>query len=235
MYKNIDEFKQKLHNLEKKGFIGSLRSSDTGIGYTLEKYLGIEENNIPLADLGEIELKAFRKDSASLLTLFTCEPLPEGGNRDRMLLEKFGYKKRDNPRQKELYCTISSSAFNPQSLRLEVEKDRIKVISEKEDIDIYWLGEQLKKRFLQKIPQLIIVKADSRRGSSGKEKFHYNEAYILKGFSFDHFKNMVTKGVVTVDFRMHLRENSTTRNHGTAFRVRKNKLATCFQEWRRLI
>lgn len=222
MYKNIKEFEKELKKLAEKGFIQSLRSSDTGIGYTLESCLGLTENNIPLADLGDdIELKSFRKTSASLLTLFTCEPLPEGGNRDKMLLEKFGYKKRDNLRQKELYCTINSSVFNPQSLKLEVEQDRIKILSNTENIDIYWEKEKLKERFLQKIPKLILVKADSKVRDNGREEFHFNEAYFLKGFSFESFKNMVAKDIITVDLRMHLRENGTVRNHGTAFRIRK--------------
>lgn len=236
MYKNIEKFKIELKKIADKGFIESLRSSDTGIGYTLESCLGIEENNIPLADLGsDIELKAFRKDSASLLTLFTCEPSPEGGGRDRGLLEKFGYKRRENLRQKELYCTINSSAFNPQTLKLKVEDDRIKVVSDKEEINIYWIAQQLKERFLQKIPKLIIVKADARIKDNGREEFHFNEAYFLKGFSFESFKNMVSKDIITVDFRMHLRENDTVRNHGTAFRIRKSKLEKCFQELVRLV
>lgn len=236
MYKNIEDFKNELRKIANRGFIESLRSSDTGIGYTLESYLGIKENNVPLADLGsDIELKAFRKDSASLLTLFTCEPKPEGGNRDRLLLEKFGYKKREIARQKELYCTINSSAFNPQSLRLKVEKDRINIISNREELDIFWIGEQLKERFLQKIPKLIIVKADARIKEGEREEFYFNEAYFLKGFSFESFKNMVAKDIITIDFRMHLRKNGTVRNHGTAFRIRKNKLEKCFQESIRLI
>lgn len=232
----VDSFKNKLKAIEKLKFIPSHRSGDTGIGKTLEDLLGIKENNIPLADLGtDIELKTFRKDSASLLTLFTCEPRPAGGDRDRLLLEKFGYKKRDNSRQKELYCTINASTFNPQTLKLEVGKDRIKVVSNKENIDIYWLGEDLKSRFLQKIPRIIIVRADTKVDDKGREAFHFNEAYLLGGFSFDSFKNMVARDIITVDFRMHLRENGTVRNHGTAFRIRKSRLETCFQDLTRLI
>ena len=236
MDKNIIKFRNDLRKIEDKGFIESLRSSDTGIGYTLESCLGIEENNIPLADLGgSVELKTFRKGSASLLTLFTCEPEPPGGNRDRLLLEKFGYKRRDNPRQKELYCTINSSTFNPQSLKLEVKKDRIRLVSNLEKIDIYWEREWLKGRFLQKIPNLIIVKADARIKENGREEFHFNEAYFLRGFSFESFRNMVSKDIITVDLRMHLRENGTVRNHGTGFRIRKNNLEKCFQDLRRLL
>src|SRR3989338_2682228 len=236
MYKNINDFENELKKLSKRGYIESLRSGDTGVGYTLESCLGIEENNVPFADLGrEIELKTFRKDSSSLLTLFTCEPQPAGGERDRLLLEKFGYKKRQNSRQKELYCTINSSTFNPQSLKLEAEKDRIKVISNSEAINIYWEGEYLRQRFIQKMPQIIVVKADAIINDNEHEAFHFNEAYYLKGFSFESFKSMIAGDIITVDFRMHLREAGTVRNHGTAFRIRKNRYEKCFQELIRLV
>ncbi|HUN24339.1 MAG TPA: MvaI/BcnI family restriction endonuclease [Anaerolineales bacterium] len=52
-------------------WIPSERKGATGIGYTLEKRLGLVENNIALPDLGEIELKAHRINSSSMVTLFT--------------------------------------------------------------------------------------------------------------------------------------------------------------------
>ncbi|MDE0118615.1 MAG: MvaI/BcnI family restriction endonuclease, partial [Bdellovibrionales bacterium] len=54
----ITEFKSKLKNIRNKGFIRSKRKGPTGIGYTLESELGIEENNIAVPDLGFAELKS---------------------------------------------------------------------------------------------------------------------------------------------------------------------------------
>ena len=42
------------------GFVKTLRKGPTGIGYTLETLLEIDENNISSPDFGEIELKAQR-------------------------------------------------------------------------------------------------------------------------------------------------------------------------------
>jgi len=89
---NLKTLKKKLQNIKKQGFVKSHRVGDTGIGKTLEDLLGIKENNIPLHDISDVaELKAYRKDATSMLTLFTLEPLPEGGDRDRLLLDNFGY------------------------------------------------------------------------------------------------------------------------------------------------
>jgi hypothetical protein len=88
VFKSLDEFKTKLKKVGQMEFVQSMRKGDTGIGYTLESLLEIKENNVPLADLGDIELKAYRKNSCSMLTLFTCEPKPAGGERDKMLLKE---------------------------------------------------------------------------------------------------------------------------------------------------
>ena len=43
---------------------------------TLEDLLGIEENNLPIPNAAEWELKAQRKNTRSLTTLFHIEPSP---------------------------------------------------------------------------------------------------------------------------------------------------------------
>ena len=86
----LPELKRKLKSIKALGFVKTHRKGDTGIGKTLEDLLGIKENNIPLPDIGEVaELKAYRRSASSMLTLFTLEPQPKGGNRDRILLDNF--------------------------------------------------------------------------------------------------------------------------------------------------
>ena len=88
----IKELRNRLKVIEKLKFVPTHRIGDTGIGKTLEDLLEIKENNIPLCDIRkEAELKAYRKDAVSMLTLFTLEPKPKGGDRDRFLLNNFGY------------------------------------------------------------------------------------------------------------------------------------------------
>lgn len=232
---NIKQLKQKLRQIKKQGFIRTHRSGDTGIGKTLEDLLHIRENNIPLHDIKDVaELKAYRKDAKSMLTLFTLEPLPKGGDRDRLLLDNFGYSKRDNKRSKELHSTLSCKRYNNQNLKLSVSKDKIKVKGKGKRLNIFWDMVSVKKKFEDKLPALVYVLAD-RKGAGVDEKFHFNEAYLLKDFSFDLFKKMVKKDQIVVDFRMYYRPNGSVRNHGTAFRVKINKLYNCFKTKIRLV
>jgi len=232
---NLKTLKKKLQNIKKQGFVKSHRVGDTGIGKTLEDLLGIKENNIPLHDISDVaELKAYRKDATSMLTLFTLEPLPEGGDRDRLLLDNFGYSKRDNQRSKELHSTLSCRRYNNQGLKLSVGKDKIRVQGKGKRLNIYWDIESLEKKFHDKLPALVYVLAD-RKIIKNKEHFNFNEAYLLTDFDFESFKKMVKKDEIVVDFRMYYRPDGSVRNHGTGFRVKINKLYHAFKNKKKLI
>ena len=232
---NLKTLKKELQEIKKQGFVKSHRVGDTGIGKTLEDLLGIKENNIPLHDISDVaELKAYRKDATSMLTLFTLEPLPEGGDRDRLLLDNFGYSKRDNQRSKELHSTLSCRRYNNQWLKLSVEKDKIRVQGRGRRLNIYWDIKSLEKKFHDKLPALVYVLAD-RKIIKNKEHFNFNEAYLLTDFDFESFKKMVKKDEIVVDFRMYYRPDGSVRNHGTGFRVKINRLYHAFKNKKKLI
>lgn len=232
---DLKELKRTLEQIKQQGFVKTHRVGDTGIGKTLEDLLNIPENNIPLHDIaGVAELKAYRKDAKSMLTLFTLEPLPKGGDRDRLLLDNFGYSKRDNNRSKELHSTLSCKRYNNQGLKLTIEKHKIKVKGQGKRLNIYWDIESVKKKFHDKLPALVYVLTD-RKTIDGSEHFHFNQAYFLTDFNFELFKKMVKKDEIVVDFRMYYRPNGTVRNHGTGFRVKINKLYNCFKTKVKLI
>ena len=67
-----------LRDIRSIGWIKSHRNvhNDGAIGNTLEDLLGISENNLPLPNAAEWELKTQRKGTTALLTLFHLEPSP---------------------------------------------------------------------------------------------------------------------------------------------------------------
>ena len=232
---NLKTFKKKLQEIKKQGFVKTHRRGDTGIGKTLEDLLGIKENNIPLPDIGKVaELKSYRKNAKSMMTLFTLEPLPNGGDRDRLLLDNFGYSKRDNQRSKELHSTLSCKRYNNQNLKLSVEKNKIRVKGKGKRINISWDMELVKNKFNKKLPALVYVLADTKIIKK-IEHFHFNEAYLLEDFDFELFKKRIRADDIVIDFRMYYRPNGSVRNHGTGFRVKIKKLDDCFSKRIKLI
>jgi len=68
---------KKLKQISKQGWIPNGRHGNAGgVGNTLEDLLGIEENNLPIPNAAEWELKTQRLATSSLTTLFHTEPSP---------------------------------------------------------------------------------------------------------------------------------------------------------------
>ncbi len=67
----LEEFRKRFNEIRDMGFVQSLRKGSTGVGYTFEELLGIEENNIALPDIENVEIKTHRENTNSMLTLFT--------------------------------------------------------------------------------------------------------------------------------------------------------------------
>ena len=68
---------EELRKIRNMGWIPNARPGNAGgVGNTLEDLLGIEENNLPIPNAAEWELKCQRVKTTSLVTLFHMEPSP---------------------------------------------------------------------------------------------------------------------------------------------------------------
>jgi len=248
---NYKQFVSRMKEIKKMGFVPTHRKGPTGIGKTLEDLLGITENNIAGPDFSIYELKSGRKDSVSMLTLFTKAPQPRGAN--KKLLNVFGYRQRKKPAEhkqltltggvadessvpvedKELHVTVDSIKPNSVGLKLELEEGRI-IIGNDKGVEAYYDKETLKRAFEKKYHKLIYVLAESRR-EKGKEFFWYNEAYLLEGFGFDNFSNLIREGKLKVDIRIGHYPNGRVHDHGTGFRLLPKYLPECFEKIKRIV
>jgi len=239
------EFLRKIMRIKQMGYVQSHRAGPTGIGKTLEDLLGITENNIAGPDFATYELKTGRKDSVSMLTLFTKAPDPKGAN--KKLLETFGYVQRKVPRDyeqltltgdkideskipiedKELHTTVDAIKPNSLNLKLEIEDNRLYIRNDL-NVEAYYDNDALKKIFEQKYHKLIYVLADHKK-EKGKEHFWYNEAYLLDGFGFERFSQLVSEGKLKVDIRIGHYSNGRLHDHGTGFRILPRYLPQCFE------
>jgi len=226
------DFLRRIKEIKAMGFIKSHRQGDTGIGKTLEDLLGITENNISGPDFSTYELKAARKGSVSMLTLFTKAPQPAGAN--AALLAAFGYPQRKRATRiqhsmgNELHVTVDSQRVNSVGLRLGVEGSRVRILNSKE-IDAYYEEAELKRAFEKKYHSLLYVLAISKT-ESGAEWFSFEEGYLLSGFSYARFSDLILEGSVKLDLRLGHYADGRPHDHGTGFRVKKRDLPRCFEK-----
>ena len=230
------ELIEKLKLIKEMGYVKTHRVGNTGIGKTLEDLLEIKENNLSIANGTDTELKSARKNTPSMLTLFTKSPLPQKAN--SILLKKFGYESRRGNKKKELHTTVNAIKYNQlkgqPGFKIDIKKDRINLMSSQNEILGYWDKETLKKSFERKLPKLLYVKADTI-DKGVNEKFWFNEAWLLRGFDFNNFLNLIRESVILVDIRLGQYPNGRPHDHGTAFRVLPDKLELCFEYRKRII
>ncbi len=219
----LDEFRRAFAQLRERGWVPAERRGPTGIGHTLEQYLGLEENNLAVPDLGSIELKAHRINSTSMITLFTF-------NRKAWRLNPLEAIRRYGTPDKEgrlgLYFTMSRIP-NSAGLFLHIEAQAISVRHISGQIIAEWQLEALAERFMKKLPGLVLISAFSEmRGDT--EWFKYDRAQLLLGTSPAILRNQIQAGNVLVDLRLH-DAGTRARNHGTGFRAQEDKLPLLFE------
>ncbi|MEM0143053.1 MAG: MvaI/BcnI family restriction endonuclease [Candidatus Parvarchaeum sp.] len=231
--KGFNELVERLQEISNQ-WVPSNRVNDTGIGKTLEDLLGIQENNFPGPNGEKVELKSIRKNSTSMITLFTKTPTPS--ELIKKLLEDYGYPSKTDPSKNvlhvDLYGNRATEIRGIPSLKLSISPERIDIESLEGRRYGGWSYEVLRSSFEAKMYRVLLVKADSR-GSRGHEEFNYNEAWVLMGFSFERFITLIEKGIVKVELRLGLypegsRQAGQPHDHGTAFRVFEKNLEDCF-------
>lgn len=229
------KLKGQLEKIKAMGFVKTHRAHDTGIGKTLEDLLGIRENNLRLPDVGDVELKAKRIDSGSMLTIATKSPEPKGAN--KILFEK--YKYLDEEGKYNLHSTVYGSRKNPQSFRVVFKGDRL-VLKNKTNIKIYWPVSIFDDVLKAKSDNILLTFAETMGERKTKnEKFHYTETYLLSRLNIHKFKSAVENDKLKIDMRIGVYRSGKNKgkyhDHGTGFRINKRDFLHLFDNFTQII
>ena len=248
-----------LIEIREKGWIPNARSGNVGgIGNTLEDLLGIEENNLPIPNAAEWELKCQRKETTSLTTLFHMEPSPRALKFvPQILLPKYGWAHQlagDKYPGNEMSFrqTIHGLSRSDRGFKVIVDRNEKKILisfdaktvdnrhsewlkSVKERIGLdeldpqpYWGFNDLFHKAGTKLLNCFYVQAETKK-IDGKTHFFYSDIMILQGLSLENFLESIGSGQILVDF-----DARTGHNHGTKFRLRQNALPALYSKVQRL-
>ncbi|MGM9746977.1 MAG: MvaI/BcnI family restriction endonuclease [Paludibacteraceae bacterium] len=248
----IKEFKK----IEKLGWIENTtrKSNDGAAGNKLEDLLGIPENNLPIPNAAEWELKTQRDDTTSLLTLFHMEPSPRALKIvPSLLLPKYGWKHQEAgltypSDEKSFRATLNSltytrgfSVFINDAERKVCIKFNAKQVSEKDhiwlqsikkrvghlnDLDIipYWGFDDLFGKARTKLLNCFFVIFETKTENS-KKYFHYYKVYKLQNLNIDKFLSAIKEGYIYIDF-----DARTGHNHGTKFRINPQIIPSLYEK-----
>jgi len=240
---------KKLKEVRDMGWIlNSKEGNHGGIGNTLETLLGIKENNLPIPNAAEWELKCRRLNTNSLITLFHMEPSPLALKFvSQIFLPNYGwphkgagikYPSTEMSFRQTISCTNRSDrgftvtvdrlqekiliSFNAQEVDNK-HNDWFMQVKEKVGLNElnpqpYWGFKDLYHKAGTKLHNCFFVEADVKI-IDNKEYFKYENIWKLSGFSLDKFIRGIELGDILIDF-----DARTGHNHGTKFRFRNNKL-----------
>lgn len=247
----IAEFKK----IAEQGWIDNARhGSHGGIGNTLEDLLGIEENNLPIPNAAEWELKTQRLNTSSLTTLFHIEPSPRAVKFvPQVLLLKYGWAhqeagKKYPDNEMSFRQTIHGLSPSDRGFQVVIDCKNSKVlisfdnnkVADKHsewlkqvknrvglgqlDPQPYWGFDDLSNKAGTKLLNCFYVQAEVKK-EEYKELYRYSKVMMLQKFNFDGFLTQIEKGNILVDF-----DARTGHNHGTKFRMRQNCMPELYEK-----
>jgi hypothetical protein len=245
----------KLKKISAMGFVPNARRGNAGgIGNTLEDLLGIKENNLPIPNAAEWELKAQRLNSTSLTTLFHTEPSPRAIRFvPQVLLPKYGWAHQEDGKKYQkgemsFRQTIHGQSRSDRGFKVMIDRKERKILisfsagsvdvrhgkwleSVKKRVGFgelspqpYWGFDDLEHKAGTKLLNTFYVQAEVKTERK-KEYYHYTKVMMLQKFSFEGFLKSLEKGKILVDF-----DARTGHNHGTKFRMRQDCLPLLYKK-----
>ncbi len=250
-----DSLITELKRITEQGWIENVRQGNHGgIGNTLENLLGIDENNLPIPNAAEWELKTQRLNTSSLTTLFHIEPSPRAVKFvPQILLQKYGWThqeagKKYPDNEMSFRQTIHGLSASDRGFQVVIDRKNSKVlvsfdsskVSDKHhewlkqvskragigqlDPQPYWGFDDLSNKAGTKLLNCFFVQAEVKK-ESGRELYKYSKVIMLQKFNFNSFLKQIEKGNILIDF-----DARTGHNHGTKFRMRQNCLQKLYKK-----
>jgi len=226
----LEELKDKLINIKSRGWIKTERSGDTGIGFTLERLLGLRSSSRSTPHYKkEISIKSRREGSSKRITLFA--KVPVWGSLGRQgLLNKHGYY--DKNKRWSLYTSIYGNRKSIRDWKLSIDEKNIYVLRNEEPI-VYWKKNTLKKILITKLSSTLFVVAKSR-GKKQNEMFFYDKAYFASEPNIENFEKLIKDGTICLDFAMHKEKNKVI-DKGFLFRIQSSKIYKLYANYKQVM
>lgn len=155
------------------------------------------------------------------MNLFLKEPQWTDGLTSAGRIRRYGYS--DPNGRQALYSTVTAEQ-NSHGFALRVDPIRQRVFLDFKHRSVgFRTFSVLDQRLTEKHSEAAFVGARSR-GKDGAEEFHYRTVVYRARPSLDSFVNLVERRDVMLELRMHIKSTGAARNHGSAFRIRQDRI-----------
>lgn len=223
--------------------------NDGAVGNTLEALLGLDENNLPIPNMQEWELKGQRLHTSSLVTLKHIEPSPQCSKIvATVLLPLYGWKHKEAGRkypttERSFRSTTSAVTYTNRGFRLVLDRKqgKLRFVFDASQADgsnpeiATWL-ESVKRRVglgpLNPEPYWGLDDLRYEIGAKVKNCFYViADTRVEQGHEFFKYVKLLVLSGFSFDGFLKCIEKGvvlvdfdarTGHNHGTKFRIRQN-------------
>ncbi len=256
--KLIEKFKE----IHKLGWVENRRDGNHGgIGNTLEDLLGIEENNLPIPNASEWELKAQKSNTSALTTLFHIEPSPRAIKFvPSMLLPQYGWKHQkagtkypDN--EMSFRQTIHGKSHSDRGFIVKINRNEKKILISFDATKVaenqkswlktvqkrigtaelnpqpYWGFDDLKHKAGTKLLNTFYVQADVKKEKKTGKEFYHYNKVMM-------LQKFNFEGFLNCLEEGNILVDFDARTghyHGTKFRLRQNHFIDLYEKITKVI
>ena len=250
-----EELVKELELIIEYGWHEARSSTNAGaIGNTVEDLLGIEENNLPIPNAGEWELKTHQLGSSALLSLIHPEPSPRALKIvPQILIPNYGWTHKEAgekypDEEKSFRATLTYQKRTSRGFTFDIDglNSRIVVSFNASSVDFehsdwlegvenkvglgeldpqpYWGFGDLEAKLRAKLVNAFFLEAEKKK-INGVVHFWYKRLTMLENFKFENFLEVIKEGDIKVDF-----DARTGHNHGTKMRIKSNRVSDLYEK-----
>ena len=234
MQESIQKLQKEFERINNMGWIKEKRKAKGAAGYTLEVLLKKEEDDFPVPDYGDIEIKTMNKNTKTNLHLFSLTPDGDYLFPIERILYELGCPSKDDKSKKVFFRSFNAINYTDiiygrlGKVVVNYAKEKVELIvinkkSENINIGISWSFAYLKERLELKLKYLALVRVSSSI-ICGEGYYHYDSISFYKLKNFDTFISLIERGVIEVTFKIGIHKSGQKLgkiyDHGTDFSIK---------------
>ena len=231
--KSIKIFSKSIDEMMNDPPIEVISKKKNQLGYEVEKRLGIQKNELPIADYLGIEIKCVYENSIYPIKLFSSEFDGPNAMEAKIIFTKFYDLKNDKATFNHSFLGNKKTQLsNSINGRLYVDKIEKKVHLFFFDIynkcleNAYWDFDTLYSHIKNKLSIVAIINYKYEYRNNRKfYKITKYKIYKLKDIST--FINLIESGTIIISFSIE-KKNDMIHNHGTSFSIKKENISKLF-------
>ena len=244
MQEDIIALQKEFKRIKDMGWVEEKRKGFTSGGYTFETLLKKDEDEFPLPDYHNFEIKVMNSHTKTNLHLFNLGPDGEDFFPIKRILEELGMPDKVDKTKKIFYRSFNSRKYTDiiygrkGLIKVNYDNERVELLitdskDNKVNINIYWSFKYIEERLMLKLRYLALVRASSRI-IDGIGYYYYHTIKLYKLKDFNTFIKLIRDGFIDITFKIGYYKSGkrlgNIYDHGTDFSISISNLGMLYDE-----